>query len=182
MASSGDSMGLEKFIQLSNCLLRWIRQLCSSQPRPIHYKVQSFLGRPLSSWKVSNRVGPLTMQVSAFHQEEIHPLVLEQVTTMVILGNLGNQPELQCKSGEILRWGFPFCFPWLLKINLSEPRQVEMYSTSFESPPEKLSVSITECYCFFCPPWATYLPSHKSWDSTIDLKVGEPENLHTLRT
>ncbi|KAK3542222.1 hypothetical protein QTP86_018469 [Hemibagrus guttatus] len=119
---------------------------------PKIYQIHSVTGKPLR--QVQYSVGPLHLQVSILHTEEIHLLVLEDSTVDVILGHPGleqHNPIISWRTGEILKW---------------------------ESPPETRSTDIPACYSHFsdvfCPKEASKLPPHWPWDCAIDLIHGEP--------
>lgn len=73
-------------------------------------------------------------------------LVLEQVTTEIILGgpwHFQHQPEICWK--EILKWGgncFPSCFSTLGALQPKTYTPIDLCATAIESPQEKLSVKI----------------------------------------
>lgn len=99
---SQDSLHIEvqsmtDFALILKAQIDWVgRQLhapsaaCSTSQKkniPIHYQVQSILGRPLSKQSVKFQVGPVQLQIGACHEKEIHLLVLEQAIIEIILGH-----------------------------------------------------------------------------------------------
>ncbi len=72
---------------------------------------------------------------------------------------------------------FPDCFPNLPRPSMPVSQTLSLNFTSIESPIEKQSVEIPECYAHFsdvfCPTKASQLPPHRPWDCAIDLLPGE---------
>ncbi|KAK3526593.1 hypothetical protein QTP70_030729 [Hemibagrus guttatus] len=129
-------------------------------------------------------VGPLHLQIGILHTEEIHLLVLEDLTADVILGRPWleqHNPIISWRTGEILKWGnqcFNDCFPEFPVPRLPSSKKIQVYATSVESPLEKRSTDIPACYSHFsdvfCPKETSKLPPHWPWDCAIDLIHGEP--------
>ncbi|ROL53801.1 Transposon Tf2-6 polyprotein [Anabarilius grahami] len=177
-----DSGSAGNFISGSLC-----RQLrLKTAPSPTIYQISSITGKPLSRKHVRRMVGPLQLQVGLLHTEGIHLLVLEDSTTWnadVVLGRPWleqHNPTISWKSGEILKWG-EACFSNCIS-ELPIPRvpstKLPVCVTSIESPVEKRSIDIPECYApfsdVFCPQRASQLPPHRPWDCAINLLPGEP--------
>ncbi|KAK3550599.1 hypothetical protein QTP70_000681 [Hemibagrus guttatus] len=149
---------------------------------PKVYQVHVVTGKPLR--QVRHQVGPLHLQIGVMHMEEIFLMVLENSTADVVLGHPWleqHDPILSWRTGEILRWGhqcFEGCFPERPSPRPSRPHNLQVHTTSMESPLEARSVNIPACYSHFrdvfCPKKASKLPPHRPWDCAIDLIPGEP--------
>ncbi|KAK3550994.1 hypothetical protein QTP70_011447 [Hemibagrus guttatus] len=149
---------------------------------PKIYQIHSVTGKPLCQVRYS--VGPIHLQVSILHTEEIYLLVLEDSMADVILGHPWleqHNPIISWRTGEILRWGnqcFNDCFPELPGPRLPSSEEIPVYATSVESPLEKRSTDLHACYSHFsdvfCPKEDSKLPPHRPWDCAIDLIPGEP--------
>ncbi|KAK3524341.1 hypothetical protein QTP70_028052 [Hemibagrus guttatus] len=134
--------------------------------------------------QVSHSAGPLLLQVSVLHVEEITLLVLEESTADVILGRPWleqHNPILSWRTGEVLKWGdtcFPDCFPDLPAPHSLLPTPLRVQATSIESPFVNQPLEIPTGYApfsdVFCPKRASKLPPHRPWDCAIDLLPGEP--------
>ncbi|ROI42812.1 Retrotransposon-derived protein PEG10, partial [Anabarilius grahami] len=166
---------------ISGALCRQLR--LKTSPSPTIYQINSITGRPLSRKHVRRIGGPLKLKVGLLHREDIHLLVLEDSTADVVLGHPWleqHNPTISWNTGEILKWG-ETCFSGCIS-ELPEPRippsELSIGNTSIESPVEKRSIEIPECYApfsdVFCPQRASKLPPHRPWDCAIDLIPGEP--------
>ncbi|ROL51528.1 Transposon Tf2-9 polyprotein [Anabarilius grahami] len=174
-----DSGSAGNFISGSLC-----RQLrLKTSPSPTIYQIKSITGKPLRRKHVRRVVGPIQLQVGLLHREQIHLLVLEDSTADVVLGRPWleqHNPSISWRTGEILKWGetcFSHCFSEL-PIPRASSKELSVCATSIESPVEKRSMEIPECYApfsdVFCPQRASKLPPHRPWDCAIDLLPGEP--------
>ncbi len=147
------------------------------------YQVQSITGRALSHHDVRLITEPITLRIGNLHEEDIKLLVLEEANTDIILGRpwfVLHEPQISWCTRDVLKWGdqcFPDCFPNLPRPSMPVSQTLSLNSTSIESPIEKQSVEIPECYAHFsdvfCPTKASQLPPHRPWDCAFDLLPGE---------
>ncbi|ROL53305.1 Retrotransposon-derived protein PEG10 [Anabarilius grahami] len=145
-----DSVSAGNFI--SGALCRHLN--LKTSPSPVVYQISSITGKPLSRKHVRRVVGPLQLQVGLLHVETIHLLVLEESTADVVLGRPWleqHNPTISWKTGEILKW-CEACFSHCIS-TLPVPRalsnELPICTTSIESPVEKRSIDIPECYAPF---------------------------------
>ncbi len=138
------------------------------------YQVQSTTGRALSRHDVRFITEPITLRIGNLHEEDIKLLVLEEAKTYIIFGRpwfILHEPQISWRTGDVLKWGdqcFPDCFPNLPRPSMPVSQTLSLNSTSIESPIEKQSVEIPECYAH-----NSQLPPHRPWDCAIDLLPGE---------
>ncbi|KAK3549141.1 hypothetical protein QTP70_033345 [Hemibagrus guttatus] len=129
-----DSGSVGNFI--SGTLFRQLGLRTKAMETP--YQIQSITGKPISHRQVSRSAGPVLLQVSVLHVEEITLLVLEESTTDVILG----RPWLE-QHNPILSWR-------------------TSKATSIESPFVNRLLEIPTCYApfsdVFCAKRASKLP------------------------
>ncbi len=148
------------------------------------YQVHSVTGKPLTRGNVRLKAGPVKIRIGLLHKEQIHLLVLEGATTDIILGRpwfVQHEPQFSWRSSEVLKWGkqcFPDCFPYIPHPPLNSAKDLNLNSTSIESPLERQSIDIPACYApfrdVFCPKKAAQLPPHRPWDCAINHVSGEP--------
>ncbi|KAK3514159.1 hypothetical protein QTP70_005092 [Hemibagrus guttatus] len=175
-----DSGSAGNFISGTLCRQLGLQTKATSIP----YQIQSITGRPVSHRQVSRSPGPVLLQVSVLHVEEITLLVLEESMADVILVRPWleqHNPILSWKTGEVLKWGdtcFPGCFPDLPVPHSPSPTHLPVQATSIESPFVNRPLEIPTCYApfsdVFCPKRASRLPPHRPWGCAIDLLPGEP--------
>uniref|UniRef100_A0A8C1GDW5 ribonuclease H n=1 Tax=Cyprinus carpio TaxID=7962 RepID=A0A8C1GDW5_CYPCA len=151
-------------------------------PKP--YSIHAVIGEIINKGYVNYQIKPVILCVERDHQECFHPFILENCQTDIILGRpwlIRHQPEIDWKTGKIIRWGCKCCLTCLNdhpQITNELSNSVHVNSTSIESPNEKLSVIIPPCYSSFAdvfsPVEASKLPPHRPWDCAIELMPGEP--------
>ncbi len=174
-----DSGSAGNFISGSLC-----RQLkIPTAINPKIYQVQSVTGKPLSRHNVRLTAGSVHQRVGILHEEDINLLVLEETTSDIILGRPWfalHEPQISWRTGDVLKWGdqcFPDCFPHMIQPPTPANQPLSLNSTTIESPLEKQSIDIPQCYSHFsdvfCPKRASQLPPHRPWDCAIDLLPGE---------
>ncbi len=174
-----DSGSAGNFISGSLCRQLKIHTAINSKV----YQVQSVTGKPLSRHNVRLTAGPVHLRVGILHEEDINLLVLEEATSDIILGRPWfalHEPQISWHTGDVLKWGnqcFPDCFPHLIQPSPQVNQPLSLNSTTIESPLEKQSIDIPQCYAHFsdvfCPKRASQLPPHRPWDCAIDLLPGE---------
>ncbi len=170
-----DSGSARNFISGNLCRQLKIHTTANSKV----YQVQSITGRALSRHDVRLISEPITLRIGNLHEEDIKLLVLEEANTDIILGRpwfVLHEPQISWRTGDVLKWGdqcFLDCFPNLPRPSRPVSQTLSLNSTSIESPIEKQSVEIPECYAHFsdvfCPTKASQLPPHRPWDCAIDL-------------
>ncbi|KAK3515288.1 hypothetical protein QTP70_013484 [Hemibagrus guttatus] len=156
LAAHEDSMGLEKFIQLS---IRFATrmQLCFEEHQ----------SQPAASTAPA-QPGPVSHPEPA---DDAMQLELSEVSSA------DRQWERQRRLAQSCCFYCGGSGHFVAKCPL-RPARALVHATSVESPLEARSVNIPACYSHFwdvfCPKKASKLPPHRPWDCAIDLIPGEP--------